>query len=133
MWPTRGRDVNVGRVAGQARAGQTILHDAERCGHHAEYIWLVAFLTEHAARQAIGKRVFGRAGLRVQKRGIEPQGDRRGRSGAARLAERVGVEIDRDDQIRPKRPASRDRQGVDERAIGEPALVYLHWREKPRQ
>ncbi len=49
------------------------------------------------------------------------------------MAEIVGVEIDCDDDLRAERARSRNRNGIDQRAVHQPAIADLHGREDARQ
>jgi len=87
------------------------------------------FLPEHPARQPIGRGFLTRGPARPKARD-RTQGDRRGRSGAARLPS-VSVlrliAMIKSAQAPGKPKPARGRRARHRLA----ALVYLHWREKP--
>ena len=48
-------------------------------------------------------------------------------------AQQIGVQIDRNDKLRAHGPADGNRQGIDQGAVDQPALVEFHGREDARQ
>ena len=85
-----------------------------------------SFFTARPLRAMTPDRLAARAGLGVRHGGLQVGHDRA-------AAADVGVEIDGDDVARAERAAHRYRDGIDQRAVEQPAAVDLHRAEDAGQ
>ena len=120
-------DDDVGRVAGQAGAGDPILQNIQRRKHHAEQAGMVRLSFEDAMQER-GTPCLGR-GLMLFVQQIEAGHGLDLGPGAAVHADDIGIEIHRDGHLRPHRHPGRDRHGIDQRAIDQPAMIDQDRRE----
>src|ERR1700730_489279 len=131
-------DQNVGWIAGEARARNPALRNVERVHHRvceprravlafAEEPAQIAAHSAEDARPECASR-FRRAEVVFFERRLYREGIVDGRSAKGCVAD----EIDGDDNLGAKRAAERDRDGIDESAIEQPAPINLHWFENPR-
>ena len=134
--PTRAEpraDQHVGRIAGQPRARDAVLHDVEGFHHHGRNARAAApaeelpaqraFAAEQAAQPVRLGRVLGGV--------VAVVGAVIGDDGAA--PEQIGIEIDRDHQPGAERARRRHRHRIDQRAVDQPAPADQHRRENSRQ
>ncbi len=126
-------DQHVGRIAGQPRAGDAVLHHVERFHHHGRNAGAAAPPEELPAQRAFAPKQaaqpvrFGRLGGRrfaVIRAVI-------GNDGAA--PEQIGIDIDRDHQPGAERARRRNRHRIDQRAVHQPAPADQHRWKNSRQ
>ena len=126
-------DQHVGRIAGQPRAGDAVLHHVERFHHHGRNAGAAAPPEKLPAQERSPlnrpRSPFDLAGSSGRRFAVV--GAVIGDDGAA--PEQIGIEIDRDHQAGAERARRRHRHRVDQRAVHQPAPADQHRRENSRQ
>src|SRR4051812_42222979 len=107
-------DGHVGRVAGETRPGDAILHDVERFHHDGGETRAAVAAEELALDRLLGREHAAQPALRFWRVAGEIVAVVGAMAGNGRAtADQVGVEVDRHDDARSERTRGGDRNGID--------------------